>query len=384
MGAEGSLLSLEKYAIVRRALRSSPDAQKQGVLAKHGVSQAAWDQAESHWTAALEKDEGELLLRWAAARDAADALATKEPAADAAPAAPPAAVVAPVEEAPSSAPAVERVKPSFLIERSAPPAVGEAQSRWAAPAPYSPPAAPAPPGTSVPAQAGQTISVANLRGLLDPLPFEPARPGQVPTPPPQPAQSVASKAGETVSVANVRDFLAPLPFGASRSATPAPRAAPAPGVATPQAPRPGPQQTIDVDSRALRAALPFLGDAAKAPARPAAASPPAANAPANRSAPAPGPAEDGALAPLEPPAPPPPHGAFTLEQYAAFYAELSVYREWAAHVRARYGMTDDARWRSLQQTWQEQFRRDPSLYARWHDLHARYEQWFARARAAQR
>src|SRR5262245_12942996 len=75
MGQHDGPITLEQYAAISMALRSSPAEQTASVLDRHGLDSAAWEQAHSHWTSALEKDaeqgDGELLVRWAAARDAA-------------------------------------------------------------------------------------------------------------------------------------------------------------------------------------------------------------------------------------------------------------------------------------------------------------------------
>ncbi len=73
-----------------------------------------------------------------------------------------------------------------------------------------------------------------------------------------------------------------------------------------------------------------------------------------------------------------PSKPLTVEQYAAFCAELEVFSGQAPHVHQRYGvLTVDAR-RALDKTFAERFSAEPSLQQRWRALVVHYQDWYRR------
>jgi hypothetical protein len=66
----------------------------------------------------------------------------------------------------------------------------------------------------------------------------------------------------------------------------------------------------------------------------------------------------------------------TVEQYAAFCAELTVLPGRAADLHKKYGIADPAARRALDDGFAERFHVDPELRRRWGALVAHYESWY--------
>jgi hypothetical protein len=85
------------------------------------------------------------------------------------------------------------------------------------------------------------------------------------------------------------------------------------------------------------------------------------------------PAADGPAA-----APPTQVRGFTLQQYASLTVELSVWREQAPSVLARYGLPDDADRHHLAEAWGRALMQDRDLLRRFTDLCDTYRAWLLR------
>ncbi|MFO0546976.1 MAG: hypothetical protein U0271_01245 [Polyangiaceae bacterium] len=358
-------LSLEKYAAISRRLRGANEVAAQVELERHGLDLETWERASAGWRRALERDaeegEGELLLRWAAARDAADAEAenptTVEAAAEVSTA--PKEPEQPVEPpAPVSIPvAVAVAKPSFILRQerlAALAAASPAPSPWAATAssielqrhstsssfaaPLSPPIEAAPPSVPRPPpeiaadkwQEGETC-IADDIAPSQPLPFAGPSSTRVPTTPqtaelPNPLRD-GPPAPSTPFTGGAKTLLArpdiPLPEPPPSSQAPSPS---------------GPNQTQEIDASFLRGK-----NKRPAPAHPFE------------------PAKDSTQG--------------ELERYAALQAELTLFPQWAAAIRNRYGLVDEAAWQKLDSTWKGRLAADPGLYQRWYSLYTRYRAW---------
>jgi hypothetical protein len=68
--------------------------------------------------------------------------------------------------------------------------------------------------------------------------------------------------------------------------------------------------------------------------------------------------------------------SLTLEQYAAFCAELAVFPGQAADVHRRYGVAEESARRALDDGFAQRFRVDPTLQRRWRALVAHYGDWY--------
>jgi hypothetical protein len=68
--------------------------------------------------------------------------------------------------------------------------------------------------------------------------------------------------------------------------------------------------------------------------------------------------------------------SLTLEQYAAFCAELAVFPDQVASVHRRYGVADETARRALDGTFAQRFQGDPTLQRRWRALVAHYGDWY--------
>lgn len=168
---ESALVSLEKYARIQTALRSAPRDQHARILEEHGFDQESWHTADEHWKAAIDRDakqgEGELLLRWADAKEAATSI---EPGMDATES----SEQRPSIESPpvSSAPVVVQATPTFLRADAIKPV-----APWPATVLRAAPAAPPPPLIR-----GSTREVDTTQLVGEALPFTPAKPGDAPLP----------------------------------------------------------------------------------------------------------------------------------------------------------------------------------------------------------
>jgi hypothetical protein len=110
----------------------------------------------------------------------------------------------------------------------------------------------------------------------------------------------------------------------------------------------------------------IAGAAAASPSQPglpAAATAPGAATPAGDAASALQPQIDTVLVQL------------TLEQYAAFCAERSLYSDRVADVRARYQVRDEAQANLLDQLWRARFADDSALGERYASAYERYSKW---------
>lgn len=161
---ESAAVSLEEYARVQTALRGAPRDGHASILEQHGFDQERWRRADEHWRLAIERDakqgDGELLLRWA---DAKEAAMLAEPVA-----------IREREEADErpvlSAPPVVQAIPTFLRADAVKPAAA-----W--------PVLGAGSVVSQPqAMRGSTREVDTTQLVGEALPFTPAKPGEAPLP----------------------------------------------------------------------------------------------------------------------------------------------------------------------------------------------------------
>ncbi len=233
---------------------------------------------------------------------------------------------APASESPAAREAVSRVRDSLNGVAISPPT----PAAWTAPVPMP------------------TYAIVSSHLMAAPVPPAPVAIPQFVAPPPPALRPVSNLAG-TISVSSLpvpgKPPADPLPFGG------APSAEFVASLAAPASTTPHPEvgETLPLGGNLLafmRPALPFdQGGSAPAPGAPGATQWP----------------------------------ALTLDAYASLCAELAVFPLKFVDILRKYGVTDDAMKRGLDQHWRDLFTTAPPLHEEWQRKTAGFCEWLRRA-----